>query len=92
MSGGRGKHPVYKTVRKKILKISLALTDFKREELIRMWNPSAAFPLFFFIFFLFKKRAQCVMFCVTLVIFIIGDLDHLYSWFIVSRHALFSLA
>uniref|UniRef100_A0A8C0UBQ7 Uncharacterized protein n=1 Tax=Cyanistes caeruleus TaxID=156563 RepID=A0A8C0UBQ7_CYACU len=36
VSGGRGKHPVYKTARKKIQKISLAPTDFKREELIRM--------------------------------------------------------
>lgn len=35
VSGGGGKHPVYKTVRKKFLKISLAPTDFKREELIR---------------------------------------------------------
>uniref|UniRef100_A0A8D2Q362 Uncharacterized protein n=1 Tax=Zosterops lateralis melanops TaxID=1220523 RepID=A0A8D2Q362_ZOSLA len=46
----QGKHPVYKTVRKKILKISLAPTDFKREELIRMWNPSSSFLLFLFFF------------------------------------------
>lgn len=92
VSGGRGKHPVYKTVRKKILKISLAPTDFKREELIRMWSPSASFIFYFSFFFSPRKRAQCVMFHVTLVIFIIGDLDHLYLWFIVSQHALFSLA
>lgn len=66
VSGGRGKHPVYKTVRKKILKISLAPTDFKREELIRMWSPSASF-IFYFSFFFFpqEESPMCHVSCNT---------------------------
>lgn len=65
VSGGRGKHPVYKTVRKKILKISLAPTDFQREELIRMWNPSSSFLLFPFFFFPQEESPMCHVPCNT---------------------------
>lgn len=92
--GGR-EHPEYKTLRKKILNfpvlrmLSLAASAFRREQ-IRKWSPSASL-LFYFSFFFFQEERPCVTFHVILLIFIIGDLDHLYLFFYsLSTYIVFS--
>uniref|UniRef100_A0A663DWU2 Uncharacterized protein n=1 Tax=Aquila chrysaetos chrysaetos TaxID=223781 RepID=A0A663DWU2_AQUCH len=58
VSGGREKHPVYKTVRKKILKSLLGSISFQKRGIDKKVEPSCISSFLLFLFFFQEERAH----------------------------------